>query len=94
MKFFTTVLLFIVILIGVSFACLNAEPVSVDYYYKTAEVPLSLLLAMVLALGGVLGMAVSFFMLIRLKAKNLALQCQLKSIEKTVENAKKHSVEG
>lgn len=45
----------VVILIGLSFAMLNAESVELDYYFGRAEMPLSLWLIIAIVVGAILG---------------------------------------
>ena len=50
------VLLLALVLLGLSFAVLNAGTVEIHYYLGTIEVPLSLALVSMLAVGVVLGL--------------------------------------
>jgi putative membrane protein len=71
----------IILLIGVSFAALNAEPVSVNYYIGTDHIALSLLLVYVLGVGILLGVLALLFPLLRLKKENHSLKNTLKQHE-------------
>ena len=55
MRIFTYLIVFILVIIGFAFACLNAESVTINYYLGQREIPLSLLLAAGLFIGGFLG---------------------------------------
>lgn len=47
--------LFLVLILGLSFAVLNAEPVRFNYYLDSWQAPLSLILAAAVALGAIFG---------------------------------------
>ena len=50
------VLSVVIIVLGVCFAYLNAQTVTINYYLAHSEMPLSLLLVLVLGLGFLLGL--------------------------------------
>ena len=54
-RIITGIVVVILILLGITFAILNATPVSLNYYIGISEISLSLLLVLVLLLGIVLG---------------------------------------
>lgn len=80
--FFIVLILFL----GVSFACLNAEMVNVDLYFTVYHLPLSLLLVLILGLGILVGFFAFEFKYLSLYSKNKQLQNQLKSVEQEVSN--------
>lgn len=86
MRILSYLLIFFVALLGVSFALLNHDAVSFHYYLGERTLPLSFLLVISLSIGGLLGLFVGFWLLVKLKIKNYRLQQQLKLIEKEVEN--------
>jgi len=55
MRFVSLIALSLIALLGLSFAVLNAQAVSLNYYIGVGEVPLSLLLVGVFILGVFLG---------------------------------------
>ena len=55
----------LILALGLSFTLLNAEPVRVDFYLGEAQLPLSLWLAITLALGAILGVLSSLGLLWR-----------------------------
>lgn len=79
----TTLLL---VLFGLSFASLNPEPVSLRYYFGELELPLSLLLSLVLAVGALLGMTVSLMLWLREKRRCALLQRRVRLSEKEIRN--------
>jgi hypothetical protein len=56
MRIIKYVLIFILLLIVLSFALLNATPVDINYYVGVSKSPLSLMLVVSFALGCVIGL--------------------------------------
>ena len=79
-------LLVLLVLVGLSFAVLNAQAVSLNYYLGTLEVPLSMALVSSLALGAVLGVLVSLVLLISLKRQVRRLRRKVETAEQEVAN--------
>lgn len=76
----------IIVLFGMTFATLNSESVTINYYFSQSTLPLSLLLVLVFALGCLIGMIVGFWLLIKSKFQNYRLQQRLSLAEKEIEN--------
>ncbi|MEO7557643.1 MAG: lipopolysaccharide assembly protein LapA domain-containing protein [Gammaproteobacteria bacterium] len=57
----------LVLLLGLSFAVLNAQNVSLNYYFGMWQAPLSLTLVLALALGALLGVVACLGLLMKLK---------------------------
>ena len=93
MRLFTFILAIIVLLIGVSFAVLNANLVSLHYYFGERQLPLSLLLAIALILGAILGLIAATMMLLRAKAAQHRLRKQLTMAQKELSNLRKIPLE-
>ena len=74
MRLLMWILVSILVLVGVSFACLNAEPVKLHYYVGVQELPLSFLLIATLILGMLIGLILSWFSIIKLKIQLKRLQ--------------------
>jgi lipopolysaccharide assembly protein A len=86
MRSLTYILVLLIFLLGLTFACLNAESVSINYYIGAAQLPLSLLLALAFFLGGLLGLSAGLKRLLHLKRQHYRLQQRLKIVEKEIEN--------
>ena len=86
MKILGYIILFLIVVLGVSFAILNAEPVTVHYYVGNRTLPLSLLLVLCFGVGLVLGFIVMGFKVLRLKAKNRGLRRRLRVAEQEIDN--------
>jgi lipopolysaccharide assembly protein A len=78
--------LIVIILFGMTFATLNSESVTINYYLGQSSLPLSLLLVMVFAFGCLVGMVVGFWLLIKAKLNNYRMRQQLKLAEKEINN--------
>ncbi len=76
--------LFLVVLIvlGLSFAVLNAQVVSLNYYFGYRDIPLSMVVVLSLAAGAVIGVLVSAGLILRMKAQTRQLRRKLRNAEK------------
>lgn len=86
MRIITTFLIILLVLLGLTFAGLNAEPVTINYYIGTQRLPLSLLLVIALACGGLLGLLTNIVFCIKLKSANMLLKHRLRLAEEEVVN--------
>lgn len=86
MRIVSYVLLLIIVLFGMTFATLNSESVTINYYLNQSTLPLSLLLVLVFALGCLIGMVVGLWMLFKTKVLNYRLRQRLHLAEKEIEN--------
>jgi len=80
------IVILLVVIFGVTFASLNANTVTVNYYFAQSSMPLSLLLAIVFSLGCLLGVLTCLWMLMKTKLKNYRLRQRLNLAEKEVDN--------
>jgi len=85
-RIFTYILMLFIVLLGVTFACLNAEPVHINYYIGQGLLPLSFLLVLALGFGLCVGLFVSLTVYMRLKTENFHLKSRTKLAEKEVGN--------
>lgn len=86
MRAVMTSFLVIVVLLGITFACLNATPVEINYYVGAQYIPLSLLLAFSLAVGACIGLLIGLSMYCRAKCQSRHLQKRLHLVEKEISN--------
>lgn len=86
MRIVTYLLLFIVIFLGITFAALNSETVTVHYYLGEKALPLSFFLVGIFAAGCMVGLLVGISFYLKSKIKIYRLQQQLKVAEKEVQN--------
>ena len=86
MRIISYFLLLIIVLFGMTFATLNSESVTINYYLGQSTLPLSLLLVLVFALGCLIGIMVGFWLLIKAKLHNYRLRQRLHLADKEIEN--------
>lgn len=67
MRIVSYIFLLILILIGITFAMLNAQSVTLNYYVGQKEMPLSLLIAASFILGCLVSMCVSILWVLKVK---------------------------
>ena len=79
-------ILLLVALIGLSFALMNAEAVTLNYYFGKLQAPLSLVLVIVLALGAVMGVLASMWVVIGQKRELAKLRKAATISEKEITN--------
>jgi len=75
-----------IILLGITFAILNSEPVVFNYYVGHRTMALSLLLALTFGAGWLTGILLAAWPIIKTKMRNHQLKKRLKLAEKEVEN--------
>jgi putative membrane protein len=83
MRFIQYIFVFVLLLVALTFALLNANPVEISYYVGTAKLPLSLLLVITFAIGCVIGLliTVSWYWRARWDARKLAKKLALSEKE-------------
>ena len=81
-------------IIGLTFAALNATPVVFNFYLGAKTISLSLLLVFAFGAGIFLGLLVSVFSWIKAKRESLRLKAHLKVVEKEVENLRSIPIKG
>lgn len=86
MKIVFYLLLLILFILGVSFAILNAYPVTLNYFLGKKLVPLSLLLGVIFAFGVMLGWIATIKLYLKQRLKNRRLQKHLEIVEKELNN--------
>ncbi len=85
LRLFGFILLIILIVLGLSFAVLNAEPVPLNFYFGSRDIPLSLVVVLSLAAGAVIGVLVSMGMILRLKQQAAQLRRKLQRAQKAAD---------
>lgn len=83
---FKWVIYIAIIILGVSFAALNAGNVSVNLYLTKLSIPIAVLVAATLGVGLVGGGLISLVRYWRLKLELIKIKNQLKISEKEVKN--------
>ncbi len=80
------VVFLLVLVVGLSFALMNAETVMLSYYFGTISAPLSIVVVVSLAAGALLGVLACMGMALGLKQEIARLRRSVKVAEKEVEN--------
>ncbi len=75
-------LLLVLVVLGLSFAVLNSEPVALNYYFGYRDIPLSMIVVLSLVAGALIGVLVSLGMILRLKQQAAGLRRKLRAAEK------------
>lgn len=74
------------ILLGISFAALNATSVAVNFYFVTLNLPISVLAVVMLGVGIIIGFLLFLMKYWRIKILNSKLKNQLKLTEREIKN--------
>lgn len=86
MRILRIIFYIILIILGISFAALNAKSVQVNLYVTTLTLPVSLLMAVMLGFGLLIGCIVFLFKFWQFKLETSKIQKQLKITEKEIKN--------
>ncbi|MDR3442367.1 MAG: LapA family protein [Legionella sp.] len=86
MRIIMLIIYILLIIIGVSFAALNAASVDVNFYFKTVSMPISVLITLMLGIGILIGFVLFIARYWRLKAECHRVKNQLKMTEKEIKN--------
>ena len=76
----------LVALVGLSFALINAETVTLNYYFGSIQAPLSLVIVIALAAGAAMGVIASMWVVIGQKRELAKLHKAVKGAEKEITN--------
>ena len=86
MRIFAILFYLTLILIGVSFAALNASSVPINLYFTTMSMPLAVLVTIILGIGVIIGFLLFLFKYWRLKILYHNVKNQLKLTEREIKN--------
>lgn len=86
MRFFKLLFILLVMLVGAAFAVMNAEHVHLNYYFGSAELPLSVILVAAICVGAVLGILAALVGFAGLKRENATLRRQVRIASQEVKN--------
>ena len=86
MRIIKLALILIIMLLGVVFTVLNADPVQFNYYFGSREIPLSLVTTGALGIGALLGVLSCMGVMFGLKRENLSLKRQSQMANQEVKN--------
>ena len=86
MRLLSSFFLLVIVFFGMTFATLNSESVTINYYLGQSTLPLSLLIVSVFAFGCLIGMLVGFWLVIKAKLTNYRMKQRLSLAEKEIQN--------
>ena len=86
MRIFMAMFYFLIVILGISFAALNAASVQINLYFIILQLPLSFVIAVTLVVGVLIGFFLFLFRYYRLRLDNHKLQHQLRLTEKEIKN--------
>ncbi len=86
MRILMLIIYILLIILGVSFAALNAASVQVNFYFKVVTMPISVLMTLMLGLGILTGFLLFLFRYWSLKVECRKMRNQLKLTEKEIKN--------
>ena len=76
----------VVVLLGLSFSVINAEPVSLNYYYGQTDIPLSIIIVLAIVIGALLGIFTSLSLVVKAKSELKKLRKEIKLKEQEIVN--------
>ena len=76
----------VLLVTGILFAVLNADPVILHYYFGDTTIPLSLTIISAIILGALLGVIASMVLIIKIKSENAQLRKTNRLVEKEIVN--------
>jgi lipopolysaccharide assembly protein A len=86
MRLIKLLIILVLIIIGTVFAVHNGDTVTLNFYFGSQDMPLSLLLIGTLITGALIGMFSAVGSILRLKRENSVLRHKTKVVSEEVEN--------
>lgn len=91
-RLFFIVIMLVVITFGLSFALLNSDPVTFNFYLGTVQLELSLILVITFAAGALLGVLTSFGVILKSKRQVSKIKKEMKNSAKELNSIRAMSV--
>jgi putative membrane protein len=85
-RIFSFIFILVIIILGLFFGNINADTVTLNYYWGTTQMPLSVALVLSLLCGALLGVFASLGLMFRLRHQISRLRKEVKTAEKEVVN--------
>lgn len=85
-KLIYAAVIFIIVILGIVFAVLNAESVQLNFYFGSKQMPLSLALILATLIGALLGVLASIQLILRNKREASRLRRAVAMTEKEIAN--------
>ncbi len=80
------ILFLVLVIFGIAFAVLNAEPVELNYYFGSKQIALSLILVIAMMVGAMLGVIASAGLFVSSRREVAKLKKSVELAEKEVAN--------
>ncbi len=91
-RFFFIAIMLVVVLFGLSFALLNSDPVTFNFYVGTVQLELSVILVITFAAGALLGVLTSFGIILKSKRQVSKIKKEMKNSTKELNSLRAVSV--
>ena len=85
-KLIYTAIIFVIVILGVVFAVLNAEPVHLNFYIGAKQLPLSLALILATLIGALLGVLASIQLILKSRREVARMRRAAEIAEKEIAN--------
>jgi putative membrane protein len=85
-RIFSFIFILVIIILGLFFGNINADTVTLNYYWGTTQMPLSVALVLSLLCGALLGVFASLGLMFRLRHQISRLRKEVRTAEKEVVN--------
>jgi putative membrane protein len=86
MRFIKLFIVILIMILGAVFTVLNADPVEINYYFGSRDLPLSLILTIALGLGVLLGVLAGMGKVLGLKRELHSLKRRSQMVSEEVNN--------
>ncbi len=87
-RLISAIILLVVLVIGIYFGLLNAEPVTINYYFGSYEMPLSLVMVISVLLGALLGAIASIGIVFRMRKRINRLKKEVGASQRELANSR------
>jgi len=87
------VILLFILIVGIYFGLLNAEPVTINYYFGSYDMPLSLVMVVSVLLGALLGAVASIGIVFKMRKRINRLKKEMRAHERDLANTRALSTE-
>ena len=89
MRIATSLLLIVAVICSVMFGMLNSQPININYYFGELQAPFSLVLAIALLVGVIIGALPGINVIVKTKRENKKLIRKIRLTEEEVINLRK-----
>lgn len=93
-RLITVIIVICTLVVGIAFSQLNSSSVRLDYYLGVLSAPLSTVVMVTLAIGCLLGITVSFIVLLSLRGENVRLRRKIALREQELKNLREIPIKG